>query len=52
VAVAAYEWVRTKKGQAFYRADITKLFPVVAVFLAFISVLVVSALYLDITHPL
>ena len=24
VAVAAYEWVRTKRGQPYYRADITK----------------------------
>ena len=30
VAVAAYEWIRTKKGQPYYRADITKLFPVAA----------------------
>jgi membrane-associated protease RseP (regulator of RpoE activity) len=52
VAVAAYEWIRTKKGQAFYRADITKMFPVVAVFLAFLLVITLSAVYLDITHPL
>jgi membrane-associated protease RseP (regulator of RpoE activity) len=52
VAVAIYEWIRTKKGKPFYRADITKMFPVVAVFLAFLSVIVVSAIYLDITHPL
>ena len=52
VAVAVYEWIRTKKGQPYYRADITKLFPVVAVFLAFLAVFVVSALFLDITHPL
>ncbi len=52
VAVAAYEWIRTRKGKPFYRADITKMFPVVAVFLAFLSVIVVSAIYLDITHPL
>jgi membrane-associated protease RseP (regulator of RpoE activity) len=52
VAVAVYEWIRTKKGRPFYRADITKLFPVVAVFLAFLSVFVIAALYLDVTHPL
>jgi membrane-associated protease RseP (regulator of RpoE activity) len=52
VAVAAYEWIRTKKGQAYYRADITKLFPVVFVFLAFLAVFVVGALFLDFTHPL
>ena len=52
VAVAAYEWIRTKKGEAYYRADITKLFPVVFVFLAFLSIFVVSGVYLDLTHPI
>jgi len=52
VAVAAYEWVRTKRGQPYYRADITKLFPVAALFIAFLSFFVIAALYLDITHPL
>ena len=52
VAVAVYEWIRTKKGQPYYRADITKMFPVVAVFLAFLAVFVVGALFLDFTHPL
>jgi membrane-associated protease RseP (regulator of RpoE activity) len=52
VAVAAYEWIRTKKGQPYYKADITKLFPVVAALLAFLAVFVVSALYLDIAHPI
>jgi membrane-associated protease RseP (regulator of RpoE activity) len=52
VAVAVYEWIRTKKGQAYYQADITKMFPVVFVFLAFLAVFVVSALFLDFTHPL
>ena len=52
VAVAAYEWIRTKKGQPYYKADITKLFPVVAVLLAFLAVFVISALYLDVAHPL
>ncbi len=52
VAIAAYEWIRTKKGQPYYRADITKLFPVAALFIAFLGLFVVAALYLDITHPL
>ncbi|MGP0030769.1 MAG: M50 family metallopeptidase [Acidimicrobiales bacterium] len=52
VAVAVYEWIRTKRGQAYYRADITKLFPVVFAFLAFLSIFVVSGVYLDITHPI
>ncbi len=52
VAVAAYEWVRTKKGQPYYRADITKLFPVAAVFIGFLALFVFAGIYLDITHPL
>jgi membrane-associated protease RseP (regulator of RpoE activity) len=52
VAIAAYEWIRTKKGQAYYRADITKLFPVAAVFIGFFAFIALSAIYLDITHPI
>ena len=52
VAIAAYEWIRTKRGQPYYRADITKLFPVAALFVAFLLVFVLAGIYLDITHPL
>jgi membrane-associated protease RseP (regulator of RpoE activity) len=52
VAVAGYEWIRTKRGQAYYRADITKLFPVAALFIAFLLVFVFAGVFLDITHPL
>jgi membrane-associated protease RseP (regulator of RpoE activity) len=52
VAVATYEWIRTKKGQPYYRADITKLFPFAAVFIAFLLVFVFAGIFLDITHPL
>ncbi len=52
VAVAGYEWIRTKKGGPYYRADITKLFPVAALFVAFLAVFVFAGVYLDITHPL
>jgi len=52
VAVAAYEWIRTRKGEAYYRADITKLFPVAALFIAFLAFFVFAGVYLDITHPL
>ncbi len=52
VAIAAYEWIRTKKGQAYYRADITKLFPVAAVFIGILAFVSISAMYLDITHPI
>jgi membrane-associated protease RseP (regulator of RpoE activity) len=52
VAIAAYEWIRTKKGQPYYRADITKLFPVAALFIALLAAFVFAGIYLDITHPL
>jgi membrane-associated protease RseP (regulator of RpoE activity) len=52
VAIAAYEWIRTRRGQPYYRADITKLFPVAALFIAFLLVFVFAGIYLDITHPL
>ncbi len=52
VAVAAYEWIRTKKGQPYYRADITKLFPIAAAFIAFLLIFVFAGIFLDITHPL
>ena len=52
VAVAAYEWVRTRRGQPYYRADITKLFPLAALFIGFLLVFVFAGIYLDITHPL
>jgi membrane-associated protease RseP (regulator of RpoE activity) len=51
VAIAAYEWIRTKRGQPYYRADITKLFPVAAVFIGILAFVSLSAMYLDITHP-
>ncbi len=52
VAIAAYEWIRTRKGQPYYRADINKLMPVAAVFISFLLLFVVASVYLDITHPL
>jgi membrane-associated protease RseP (regulator of RpoE activity) len=52
VAIAAYEWIRTKKGEPYYRADITKLFPFAAAILTILVVLVLAGIYLDITHPL
>jgi membrane-associated protease RseP (regulator of RpoE activity) len=52
VAIAAYEWIRTRKGEPYYRADITKLMPVAAAFIAFLLLFVLASLYLDITHPL
>jgi membrane-associated protease RseP (regulator of RpoE activity) len=51
VAVAAYEWIRTKKGEAYYKADITKLFPFIAPFLVILGLFALSLLFLDIAHP-
>jgi membrane-associated protease RseP (regulator of RpoE activity) len=52
VAVAAYEWIRTRKGAAYYRADITKLFPFLAPFLIILVLFSLSLFFLDIAHPL
>jgi len=51
VAIAVYERIRTRKGQPYYQADTAKLLPVVYAFSAVLLVVVVSALYLDIVHP-
>jgi membrane-associated protease RseP (regulator of RpoE activity) len=51
VSVAIYEWIRTKKGQPYYRADITKIFPFLAPFLAILVVFAISLVFLDIAHP-
>jgi len=52
VAIAIYERIRTRRGQPYYQADVAKLLPVVYAFLAVLSVVVIAALYLDITHPI
>jgi membrane-associated protease RseP (regulator of RpoE activity) len=52
VAVAVYEWIRTKKGKPYYQADITKLIPYLAPVLAFLALFAISVVFLDITHPL
>jgi membrane-associated protease RseP (regulator of RpoE activity) len=51
VAIAVYERIRTRRGRPYYQADAAKLLPVVYVFSALLIVVVVSALYLDIVHP-
>jgi membrane-associated protease RseP (regulator of RpoE activity) len=51
VAVATYEWIRTKKGEPYYRADITKLFPFIAPFLILLGLFALSLLFLDVAHP-
>jgi membrane-associated protease RseP (regulator of RpoE activity) len=51
VAIAVYERIRTRRGRPYYQADAAKLLPVVYVFSAVLVVVVVSALYLDVVHP-
>ncbi len=51
VAIAIYERIRSKRGRRVYHADITKLMPVAYVFLAFVVVLGLSALYVNIVQP-
>jgi len=51
VAIALYERVRTRRGQPFYRADVTKLLPVAYAFMAFLILITFSAVFLDLAHP-
>jgi membrane-associated protease RseP (regulator of RpoE activity) len=51
VAIAGYEWIRTKRGRPRYRADVTKMMPIVYGFVALLLVFSLSILYLDIVHP-
>ena len=51
VAIAAYEWARTRRGRPMYRADVNKLMPVVYAFVGLLLILVTTSMYLDVTHP-
>lgn len=50
VAIALYERVRTRRGRAPYRADVTKLMPYAYAFLGLLLVFVISKAYLDVAH--
>ena len=50
VAIAVYERIRSRKGRA-YHADVAKLMPVAYVFLLFIVIVGLGALYMNIVHP-
>jgi membrane-associated protease RseP (regulator of RpoE activity) len=50
VVIAVYERIRSRRGRP-YHADITKLAPVVWAFVLLLGFVVVTSLYLDITHP-
>ncbi|HEY3941483.1 MAG TPA: site-2 protease family protein [Acidimicrobiales bacterium] len=51
VVIALYERVRTRRGRPFYQADAAKLMPVVYAFMIVLLMVVGSAVFLDITHP-
>ena len=51
VAIALYERIRTRRGRPYYQADAAKLVPVAYGFIVLLVLLVSSAAYLDITHP-
>ncbi len=51
VLIATYERIRSRKGRR-YHADMAKLIPVTYAVLVVILLLGVTALYLDLTHPL
>jgi len=50
VAIAVYERLRSRKGRA-YHADVAKLMPVAYIFLLFIVVVGLGALYMNIVNP-
>ncbi|MGH8997269.1 MAG: M50 family metallopeptidase [Acidimicrobiales bacterium] len=51
VVIALYERIRTRRGRPYYQADAAKLVPVAYGFVVLLILLVASAAYLDITHP-
>jgi membrane-associated protease RseP (regulator of RpoE activity) len=50
VVIAVYERIRRRRGR-MYHADVNKLTPVVWAFVLLLGFVVVTSLYLDITHP-
>lgn len=50
-AIATYERLRSRRGQR-YRADVSKMMPVVAVTLAALAFMFLTGLYLDIAKPI
>jgi membrane-associated protease RseP (regulator of RpoE activity) len=51
VAIALYERIRTRRGRPYYQADAAKLVPIAYAFMFLLILLVTSAAYLDIAHP-
>jgi membrane-associated protease RseP (regulator of RpoE activity) len=51
VVVAVYERIRSRRGRP-YHADVAKLTPIAYSFMLLLAFVVLSAFYLDITHPI
>jgi membrane-associated protease RseP (regulator of RpoE activity) len=51
VAIAVYERARTRRGATAYHADVNKFVPVSLLVFGFLALMTLSALYLDIVHP-
>jgi membrane-associated protease RseP (regulator of RpoE activity) len=52
VVIAIYEKIRTRRGGPMYHADVAKMMPFAYILLAFLAVLVVTALVVDLAHPM
>lgn len=52
VVIALYERIRTRRGGPYYQADAAKLLPVAYAFMGLLIVVVGSAVFLDIAHPI
>jgi membrane-associated protease RseP (regulator of RpoE activity) len=50
-AIATYERLRSRRGRAPYRADITKIIPVAMTMIAVLATLFVTGFYLDFAKP-
>jgi membrane-associated protease RseP (regulator of RpoE activity) len=50
VVIAVYERIRSRRGRP-YHADVNKLTPIVYAFVLLLGFIVITSLYLDITHP-
>jgi membrane-associated protease RseP (regulator of RpoE activity) len=51
-AIATYERLRSRRGQAPYRADISKMIPVAMTMMVVLAMLFVTGFYLDFAKPL
>ncbi len=51
-AIATYERIRSRRGQAPYRADVAKMVPVAMTMMGLLAFMFLTGLYLDIVKPI